>query len=146
MATSDLREQLQSSLGGTYALDRELGGGGMARVFVAEEKALGRRVVVKVLAAESAEGLNADRFKREVRLAARLQHPHIVPLLAAGALPDGGLYYTMPFVEGEGLSDRLAREGALPIADAVRLLRDVASALSYAHRHHVVHRDVKPAN
>ena len=127
-------------------LERELGGGGMARVFVAEETALGRRVVVKVLAPELAEGLSADRFEREVRLAARLQHPHIVPLLAAGALSNGALYYTMPFVEGEGLADRLAREGALPVDDAVRLLRDVASALAYAHRHHVVHRDVKPAN
>src|SRR5215212_8015498 len=144
--TMRLRERLQSSVGAAYALERELGGGGMSRVFVAEETALGRRVVVKVLAAEAAEGLNADRFKREVRVAARLQHPHIVPLLAAGALADGALYYTMPFVEGEGLRDRVAREGALPIADAVRLLRDVASALAYAHRNHVVHRDVKPAN
>ena len=142
----DLREQLQSTLGAAYTLERELGGGGMSRVFVAEETALGRRVAVKVLHPDLAGGVSGDRFKREVRLAARLQHPHIVPLLAAGALADGALYYTMPFVEGEGLADRLAREGALPVAEAISLLRDVASALAYAHRHQVVHRDVKPGN
>ncbi len=141
-----LRAQLQLALGAAYLVERELGGGGMSHVFVAEEVALGRRVVVKLLAPALAEGVSAERFKREVRLAARLQHPHIVPLLAAGALADGLLYYTMPFVTGEGLPERLARDGALPVADAVRLLRDVAAALAYAHRQGVVHRDVKPAN
>ena len=141
-----LRAQLQQALGAAYLVERELGGGGMSHVFVAEEVALGRRVVVKVLAPALAEGLSAERFKREVRLAARLQHPHIVPLLAAGALAGGLLYYTMPFVTGEGLPERLARDGALPVAAAVSLLRDVTAALGYAHRQGVVHRDVKPAN
>src|SRR5215207_1567196 len=145
MATSDLREQLQSSLGGTYALERELGGGGMSRVFVAEETALGRRVVVKVLAPELAEGLSADRFKREVRLAARLQHPHVVPVLTAGVTAEGLPYYTMPFVEGESLRARLGR-GPLAVDEAVAVLRDVAKALAYAHAHALVHRDVKPDN
>src|SRR6476646_6973587 len=101
----------------------------MSRVFVAVEQALGRKVVIKVLKADLAEGLSAERFKREVRLAARLQHPHIVPLLAAGALPDGSLYYTMPYVDGESLRARLEREGPLPFGDAIRLSRDMASAL-----------------
>ncbi len=144
--TTELQEHLQTILGGAYTLERELGGGGMSRVFVAEETALGRRVVIKVLAPELAEGLSAERFKREVRLAARLQHPHIVPLLAAGALPGGGLYYTMPYVEGESLRARLGRDGALPLADAVRIVGDVAGALAHAHRAGVVHRDVKPEN
>ena len=133
-------------LGDDYVLERELGGGGMSRVFVAEEVALGRRVVVKVLAPDLRDTVSVERFRREVRLAARLQHPHIVPLLAAGALPSGALFYSMPFVEGETLSATLAREGALPVTDAVALLRDIASALAYAHRHGVVHRDVKPGN
>src|ERR687884_1101428 len=126
--TTDLREQLQSTLGTAYVIERELGGGGMSRVFVADEAALGRKVVVKVLRPELAEGVSTGRFKREVRLAARLQHPHIVPLLAAGELDGGVLYYTMPFVEGESLRARLARAGGLPVADAVRITRDVAGA------------------
>ena len=135
-----------SVLGDAYVLERELGGGGMSRVFVAEEAALGRRVVVKVLAPDLRDTVSVERFRREVRLAARLQHPHIVPLFAAGALPSGALFYTMPFVEGETLAASLARDGALPVADAVAILRDIASALAYAHRHGVVHRDVKPGN
>src|SRR6187549_39375 len=101
-----LRDRLQSSLGAAYSLERELGGGGMSRVFVAEDVALGRRIVVKVLAPELAEGLSAERFAREVRLAARLQDPRIVPVLAAGAGPDGLPYYTMPFIAGASLRDR----------------------------------------
>ena len=146
MASDDVQDRLQRTLGAAYTLVRELGGGGMSRVFVAEEEALGRRVVVKVLRPELAEGLSAERFKREVRLAARLQHPHVLPLLAAGELDGGVLYYTMPFVEGESLRARLEHGGALPMADAVRLLRDVASALAYAHAQGVVHRDIKPEN
>ncbi len=146
MSRTDVQDRLQQALGAAYVIERELGGGGMSRVFVAHEAALGRKVVVKVLRPDLAEGLSADRFKREVRLAARLQHPHIVPLLAAGEMDGGVLFYTMPLVEGESLRARLAREGALPIAGAVRILGDVAGALAYAHRTGVVHRDVKPEN
>ena len=143
--TTSLREQLQATLEGSYTLGRELGGGGMSRVFVAEETTLGRRVVVKVLAPELTEGMSAERFAREVRVAARLQHPNIVPLLAAGER-DGLAYYTMPYVEGESLRARLSREGRLSIDVAVSVLRDVARALEYAHEHGVVHRDIKPEN
>ena len=144
-ATADLREQLQESLSGLYTIERELGGGGMARVFLAHETALGRRVVVKVLSPTLAAGVSADRFRREILLVAKLQHPHIVPVHAAGEL--GGLpYFTMPFVEGESLRARLAREGELPISEVLRLLRDVASALTYAHAQGVIHRVIKPDN
>jgi len=140
-----LREQLQHTLGTAYTLERELGGGGMSRVFVAEETALGRKVVVKVLPPEVAADVNADRFKREIQLAARLQHPHIVPLLSAGEM-DGVPYYTMPFVEGESVRARLGRTGALAITEVIGILRDVAKALAYAHEHGIVHRDIKPDN
>jgi eukaryotic-like serine/threonine-protein kinase len=142
---ADLVEPLQITLGAAYTIERELGGGGMSRVFVAEEVALGRRVVVKVLPPELAQEVDVERFRREIRLAASLQHPHVAPVHAAGEA-GGLLYYTMPFVEGESLKERLAREGALPIPEAVHLLREVADALAYAHRQRVVHRDVKPAN
>jgi serine/threonine-protein kinase len=117
----------------------------MSRVFLAQETALGRQVVVKLLPPDFAAALSADRFRREIQLAASLQHPHIVPLLAAGQADDL-LYYTMPLVEGESLRARLARQGELPVPEALRVLRDVADALSYAHRHGVVHRDIKPDN
>ena len=117
----------------------------MSRVFVAEETELGRQVVIKVLPPELAASLSLDRFRREIQLAASLQHPHIVPLLSAGQADDL-LYYSMPLVDGESLRARLRREGELPVAEAVRILRDVADALSYAHRHGVVHRDIKPDN
>ncbi len=143
--TTDLRTQLQSALATTYTLERELGGGGMSRVFTATETALDRTIVLKVLPPELAQALSTDRFRQEIRLAARLQHLHIVPLLAAGDA-DGLLYYTMPFVEGESLRVRLAREGELPVREAVKLLAEVAEALAYAHEHGVVHRDIKPDN
>ena len=150
MAT-DLRERLQSTLGSAYTLERELGGGGMSRVFVADETAFGRKVVVKVLPPDLAAGVSVDRFKREIQVAARLQHPHIVPVLTAGQVGSGadGIslpYYTMPFVKGESLRARLSRGGEFSINEAVHVLRDVAAALAYAHREGVVHRDIKPDN
>jgi serine/threonine-protein kinase len=128
-----------------YAVERELGGGGMSRVFLAEERALGRQVVVKVLAPELAEGLSADRFAREVRVVARLQQANIVPLIHAGVV-DGLPYYTMPFVPGESLRARLASGSLMPATEAIGLLRDVLKALVHAHSHGVVHRDIKPDN
>ena len=141
----DLRGRLEESLGTQYSIERELGGGGMSRVFLAEEVALRRRVVIKVLPPEMAAGVNQDRFRREIQLAARLQHPHIVPLLAAGSSGDI-LWYAMPFIEGESLRVKLARGGELPVAETVRILREVADALAYAHQQGVVHRDIKPDN
>ncbi len=142
---TELRDQLQRALGSAYVLERELGGGGMSRVFVAEETALGRKVVVKVLHPDLVAGVNVDRFRREIQLAARLQQAQIVPLLAAGEL-DGIPYYSMPFVEGESLRARLDRGGSLSISEVVSILRDVARALAYAHERGVVHRDIKPDN
>ncbi|MFI5244020.1 MAG: protein kinase [Gemmatimonadales bacterium] len=143
--TAELRDQLQTTLGSGYTLDRELGGGGMSRVFVARETALGRSVVVKVLLPELAAGVSVDRFRREIQLAAQLQHACIVPLLSAG-VSDGLPFYTMPLVEGESLRARLARDRELPVNEVIRIVRDVAGALSYAHEHGVVHRDIKPDN
>jgi TolB-like protein/tetratricopeptide (TPR) repeat protein len=139
-----LRDQLQAALNQTYRIDRELGGGGMSRVFLATETALDRRVVLKVLPTDLAGGVSVDRFKREISTAARLQHAHIVPLLSAGDA--GGLpWFSMPFVEGDTLRARL-KSGELPLGEVVRTLRDVASALAYAHGRGVVHRDIKPDN
>ena len=140
----NLRDQLQSALAGAYILDRELGGGGMSRVFLSTEVAFDRRVVVKVLPPELAVGVSAERFRREISLAAKLQHAHIVPMLSAGDA-NGLAWFTMPFIDGESLRTRLGR-GELPIAEAVRILRDVATALGYAHDRGVVHRDIKPEN
>ena len=117
----------------------------MSRVFVAQEIALGRDVVVKVLPPDLGAGLNIDRFRREIQMAARLQHPHIVPLLSAGA-KDGLLYYTMPRIEGETLRSKIIRSGEFPVGETIRVLRDVADALEYAHEHGVVHRNIKPEN
>ena len=141
----DLRDQLQSALGASYRLERELGGGGMSRVFVADETRLKRKVVVKVLAPELAAALSAERFERELQLAASLQQANIVPVLSAGEM-NGLPYYTMPFVEGESLRARIARDGQLAVSEVVSVLRDVARALGYAHARGVVHRDIKPDN
>ena len=141
---TDLRAQLDATLSGAYTIDRELGGGGMSRVFVAQESALGRRVVLKVLPAELGAGVSGDRFAREVRLAANLQHPCIVPVLAAGVAGDIP-YYTMPLIEGESLRARLLR-GNVAVGEAVKILRDMAGAMAYAHERGIVHRDIKPEN
>src|SRR3989441_1153060 len=117
----------------------------MSRVFVAQETALDRKVVIKVLPPETAAQVSLERFKREILLAAKLQHPHIVPLLTAGE-SNGLPYFTMPFVDGESLRVRLARHGELPVNHAIRMLREITSALAYAHEHGIVHRDIKPEN
>jgi eukaryotic-like serine/threonine-protein kinase len=141
---TDLRSRVQEVLAEQFTLQRELGGGGMSRVFVATEHRLGRAVVVKLLSPDLAAAMSAERFEREIRVAASLQQANIVPVLAAGDV-DGLPYYTMPFVEGESLRARLGR-GALPISEVVSILRDVSRALAYAHERGVVHRDIKPDN
>ena len=142
---SDFQSRLQRALDGEFLLERELGGAGMSRVFVATERALQRRVVVKVLPPELAAGVNVDRFRREIQLAAQLQHPHIVPLLAAGD-DDGLLWFSMPYIEGESLRGTLGKMRRLAPRDVVRILHDVIDALAYAHERGVVHRDIKPDN
>ncbi len=142
--SASFQEHLELALGDEYSVVRELGGGGMSRVFLATEVALGRQVVIKVLTPELAAGVNRERFQREVQLAAGLQHPMIVPLLSAGEA-EGLLWYTMPFVEGESLRERIQR-GVFSSRDALPILADVARALGAAHRKGVVHRDIKPGN
>ena len=142
---SDLRSQLQSTVAPHYTIERELGGGGMARVFLATEQRLGRRVVIKVLRPELAAEVSTKRFEREIRLAASLQQANIVPVLSAGET-DGLPHYIMPFVEGRALRDRLGSAEPLSLADSVSILRDITRALAYAHEHGVVHRDIKPEN
>jgi tRNA A-37 threonylcarbamoyl transferase component Bud32/tetratricopeptide (TPR) repeat protein len=142
--SSDLRNQLQATLSGTHTLERELGGGGMSKVFVAEETRLGRKVVIKVLSPELAQGISVDRFEREIKTVAALQQANIVPIHSAGDT-NGLPFYTMPFVEGESLRARLAR-GPLAVTEVIGVLRDVSKALAYAHQRGVVHRDIKPDN
>ena len=142
---SDLREQLQASLSGSYTVERELGGGGMSRVFVATDLRLKRQVVVEELPPDLAAGVNVERFQREIPLAAALQHPCIVPVLSAADV-DGLPYYTMPFIQSESLRARLAAAGMLTVNEATKILREVASALGYAHERGIVHRDIKPDN
>ncbi|MDQ2889817.1 MAG: serine/threonine protein kinase [Gemmatimonadota bacterium] len=142
---TELRESLQTALGSAYTLDRELGGGGMSRVFVAQDTSLERDVVVKALLPELATDVSAQRFAREVHAAAVLQSPHIVPVLSAGHTADEIPYYIMPFVHGETLRSRLER-GRVPYPEAVQLLCDVARALAAVHGAEMVHRDIKPEN
>ncbi|HUG27862.1 MAG TPA: protein kinase [Gemmatimonadales bacterium] len=145
VAGASMFDQLQSHLSDSYRLERELGGGGMSRVFLATDTSLERPVVIKVLTPLATGEVSAARFRREILVSSKLQHPLIVPLLAAGQAGDL-LYYTMPYVEGESLRERVDREGALPLADVIAILRDLLSALVYAHGRGIVHRDIKPEN
>ncbi|MBI4501997.1 MAG: protein kinase [Gemmatimonadetes bacterium] len=142
---TDVLERLKQALADRYALERELGRGGMATVYLAEDLKHKRKVAIKVLHPELAATLGPDRFLREIEIAAGLQHPHILPLYDSGHA-EGFLYYVMPFIEGQSLRARLNKEGALPIAEAARILRDVADALAHAHERKLVHRDIKPDN
>ncbi len=141
----NLRDRLKTALAGRYAIEREIGSGGMATVYLAEDRKHARKVAVKVLRPELAAVLGAERFLNEIKVTANLNHPHVLPLHDSGE-SDGFLYYVMPFVEGESLRDRLRRERQLPIEDAVKIALEVADALGYAHSHGVVHRDIKPEN
>ena len=140
-----LLDRLKTALSDRYTIEQELGSGGMATVYLAEDLKLHRKVALKVLRPELASALGPDRFLQEIDIAAKLNHPHILGLFDCGEA-DGFLYYVMPYVEGQSLRDKLAEEGELPIAEAVRILRDVVDALSHAHKHNVVHRDIKPDN
>ena len=142
---SEFTATLQSALAPSYTLDRELTGGGMSRVFLATDTTLGRKVVIKVLPPELAAGVNHDRFRREIQVAAQLQHPHIVPLLSAGEQASL-IWYTMPYINGHSLRDAIARGERFSVRDVVRLMREVAEGLSYAHGMGVIHRDIKPGN
>lgn len=137
--------RLNAALEGRYSIERELGEGGMATVYLAHDLRHDRRVAVKVLKPELAAVVGAERFLAEIRTTANLQHPHILPLFDSGKA-EGFLFYVMPYVEGESLRERLDREKQLPVDDAVRIARRVAGALDYAHRHDIIHRDIKPAN
>jgi len=141
----DLTARLQTALGTAYLLEHELGGGGMSRVFRGTDTRLGRPIVVKVLPPDLGAGLNIARFQREISVAAKLQHPHIVPLLTAGA-QDDLLYYIMPYIDGQSLRVRLGDARPITMAETMRILREVADALAYAHAQGIVHRDIKPGN
>ncbi|HJP55435.1 MAG TPA: serine/threonine-protein kinase, partial [Gemmatimonadales bacterium] len=138
-------ERLTAALAGRYRLERELGQGGMATVYLAEDIRHRRQVAIKVLRPDLTAALGPDRFTQEIEIAARLQHPHILGVFDSGSA-DGFLYYVMPYVEGESLRERLSRQGELPAHEAVRLLSEIADALGYAHSRGVVHRDIKPEN
>jgi serine/threonine protein kinase len=138
-------DHLQDALSGQYGIQREIGSGGMALVYLAEDLKHRRQVAIKVLKPELSATIGGERFLREIEIAARLSHPHILPLFDSGAAGDL-LYYVMPFIPGESLRSRLVRERQLPVDDALRLTREVASAIGFAHQHGIVHRDIKPEN
>src|SRR4026207_2241980 len=141
----DSPSRLAAALADRYRIEREVGAGGMATVYLAQDLKHDRKVAIKVLRPELAAVIGAERFLREIKTIATLQHPHILGLIDSGEV-EGTAYYVMPFVEGESLRDRLAREKQLPINDAIRIATEVAGALDYAHRHGVIHRDIKPEN
>src|SRR5881227_4397354 len=141
----DEHSALAPALAGRYDIEREIGRGGMATVYLARDIKHDRRVAVKVLNAELGAVLGVERFLSEIRLTAHLQHPNLVPLFDSGEA-SGLLYYVMPFVEGESLRTRLSRERQLPIAEAIHIATSIAGALEYAHAHGVIHRDLKPEN
>ena len=138
-------ERLRASLADRYTIERELGQGGMATVYLAADLKHDRQVAIKVLRPELAAVIGADRFLSEIKTTANLQHPHILPLFDSGEA-DGFLFYVMPYVEGETVRDRISREKQLPVTEAVRIAGEVAAALDYAHRRNVIHRDIKPEN
>src|SRR5688572_8979949 len=140
-----ITERLLAALGSSYTIERELTGGGMARGFVAADSQLGRKVVIKILPPDLAASVSAERFRREILTVARLQHPHIVPILKAGDL-DGLPYFVMPYVDGESLDIRLRRTRTVSVRETLGILKDVARALAFAHERGVVHRDIKPGN
>ncbi len=142
---ADPLDRLRTALAGRYTLERELGRGGMATVYLAQDLKHHRSVAIKVLDPQLAAAIGPDRFLREIETAARLNHPQILPLHDSGAA-EGLLYYVMPYVEGESLRERLGHEKQLPLEDALRIAREVADALDYAHDQGVVHRDIKPEN
>jgi serine/threonine-protein kinase len=142
---TDQLDRLKKALSDRYTIEREIGSGGMATVYLAEDLKHHRKVAIKVLRPDLAATLGPERFLREIEVVAQLQHPHILPLHDSGET-EGFLYYVMPYVEGQSLRDKLAKEGELPIGDAVRIIRDVVDALTEAHAHGVVHRDIKPEN
>ena len=142
---ADLIDGLNAALAGRYTVQRELGAGGMATVFLAQDLKHRRLVAIKVLHPELSAAIGSERFLREIEIAAGLNHPHILPLHDSGSAA-GLLYYVMPYVEGESLRVRLERERQLPVKDALRLAGEVAGALDYAHRRGLIHRDIKPEN
>ena len=144
--TGSVPEDLQRVLAGAYTIERELGRGGMATVYLARDAKHRRPVALKVLLPNLAASLGPERFRREITTAAQLQHPHILGVFDSGETADGQLWFTMPYVEGETLRARLAREGQLPVSDAIRITREIAGALDYAHEAGVIHRDIKPEN
>jgi eukaryotic-like serine/threonine-protein kinase len=144
--TSAIPDTLTEALTGRYTIERELGRGGMATVYLAQDLRHKRRVALKVLDPELGVVVGGERFRREIEMAAELQHPHVLPVFDSGEAGTGGLWYTMPYVEGESLRERIRREGRLPIPEALRLAREIAEALDYAHSHGVIHRDIKPGN